>query len=424
MLGVSIIPPYDTYIPYEVYIAPGLVAMIQLFNGMQSSLSMVYDREMGSMKTLMISPLPRWFLLLCKLLAGVAVSVCRSISSSPSPGSGTSTPPPLGYVAVLPALILSGLMLGALGLVLSSFIKQLENFAGVMNFVIFPMFFASSALYPLWRVKESSLTLYWICQLNPFTHAAELIRFALYCQFNPWRRRSCWASRWCSWRWPSWLRSRPRPDRTTRGGGMMAMRTMLLAVALTGWTAAAMAAPPPTDPDWPCFQRLVPQLTPGTYWAGPPAPAEADWHKDKAVADVVAQAAPRSVSITDGVAALDAFAAGLPPDARAASLAETFAGLVDETNRQRDEVVERIKELVRRQRAVAAIVQQISESLSAIPPDATGEQAAQRDDIIQRRALVIRGFEDVQRTIRYACDVPVQLEARLGAYARALQAKL
>src|SRR6195952_2620572 len=74
VLGVSIIPPYETYIPYEVYIAPGLIAMIQLFNGMQSSLSMVYDREMGSMKTLMVSPFPRWYLLLSKLLARAAVS--------------------------------------------------------------------------------------------------------------------------------------------------------------------------------------------------------------------------------------------------------------------------------------------------------------------------------------------------------------
>ena len=62
VLGVAIIPPYETYIPYEVYIAPGLIAMIQLFNGMQSSLSMVYDREMGSMKTMLVSPIPRWFL--------------------------------------------------------------------------------------------------------------------------------------------------------------------------------------------------------------------------------------------------------------------------------------------------------------------------------------------------------------------------
>ena len=56
VLGVSIIPPYETYIPYEVYIAPGLCAMVQLFNGMTSSLSIVYDREMGSMRLLMVSP--------------------------------------------------------------------------------------------------------------------------------------------------------------------------------------------------------------------------------------------------------------------------------------------------------------------------------------------------------------------------------
>ena len=53
-----------------------------------------------------------------------------------------------------------------------------------MNFVIFPMFFASSALYPLWRIKESSVLLHQICQANPFTHAVELIRFGLYAQFN------------------------------------------------------------------------------------------------------------------------------------------------------------------------------------------------------------------------------------------------
>jgi ABC-2 type transport system permease protein len=85
-----------------------------------------------------------------------------------------------GYLTILPALFLSGLMLGAFGLLLSSTIRQLENFAGGMNFVIFPMFFASSALYPLWRVKEANLWLWYICELNPFTHAVELVRFALY----------------------------------------------------------------------------------------------------------------------------------------------------------------------------------------------------------------------------------------------------
>src|SRR5262245_62352987 len=77
VLGVSIIPPYKTYVLYEVYITPGLIGMIQLFNGMQSSLSMVYDREMGSMRTLMVSPMPRWYLLTSKLLAAVLVSVVQ-----------------------------------------------------------------------------------------------------------------------------------------------------------------------------------------------------------------------------------------------------------------------------------------------------------------------------------------------------------
>ena len=190
VLGVSIIEPYDTYISYEVYMAPGLAAMIQLFNGMQSSLSMVYDREMGSMKTLMISPFPRWYLLLCKLMAGVAVSIVQVYMFLAVVEVGDLLNfwdvevPPLGYLEMLPAMILAGLMLGALGLVLSSFIKQLENFAGVMNFVIFPMFFASSALNPLWRVKESSLWLYRIYSVNPFTHAVELIRFSMYGKFN------------------------------------------------------------------------------------------------------------------------------------------------------------------------------------------------------------------------------------------------
>ena len=184
VLGVSIIPPYETYITYEVYIAPGLIAMIQLFNGMQSSLSMVYDREMGSMKTMLVSPVPRWFLLTSKLLAGVFVSILQVYTFLFIASFWDIRPPFLGYLSLLPALIISGLMLGALGMFLSSAIKQLENFAGVMNFVIFPMFFASSALYPLWKIEETSEWLFIVCKYNPFTYAVETIRYAMYNDMN------------------------------------------------------------------------------------------------------------------------------------------------------------------------------------------------------------------------------------------------
>jgi ABC-2 type transport system permease protein len=184
ILGVSIIPPYQTYILYEVYVTPGLIAMIQMFTGMQSSLSMVYDREMGNMRMLLVSPFPRWFLLVSKLLASTVVSILQVYAFMLIAYFWGVEAPPWGYLAMLPALFLSGLMLGSLGMLLSSMIRQLENFSGVMNFVIFPMFFASSALYPLWQVQQSSPLLYHVCQVNPFTYAIELTRFALYLQVN------------------------------------------------------------------------------------------------------------------------------------------------------------------------------------------------------------------------------------------------
>jgi len=184
-LGIAVIPPYQTYILYEEYITPGLAGMILLFNGMQSSLSMVYDREMGSMRILLVSPLPRWYLLSSKLLASTCVSILQAYVFLGIAWLYEIRPPATGYIEVFPALLLAGLMLGALGMFLSSFIKQLENFAGVMNFVIFPMFFLSTALYPLWRLQESSPLLATLAEYNPFSQAVELIRHALYGQFNP-----------------------------------------------------------------------------------------------------------------------------------------------------------------------------------------------------------------------------------------------
>ena len=183
-LGLSITPPYQTYIQYETYIVPGLIGMILLFNGMQSALSLVYDREMGSMRLLLTAPLPRWWLLVCRILSATVISILQAYAFLVIADLYGIPFPTLGYLSVLPALALAGLMLGALGLALSSTIRQLENFAGVMNFVIFPMFFLSSALYPLWRMAESSELLHNICAANPFTHAVELIRFALHVQIT------------------------------------------------------------------------------------------------------------------------------------------------------------------------------------------------------------------------------------------------
>jgi ABC-2 type transport system permease protein len=181
IFGVSIIPPYQTYITYQEYVVPGLVGIVLLFQGMQSSLSLVYDREMGMIRLLLTAPLPRWWLLFCKLVAGTVLSIAQAYAFLLVALLFGVRIPWSGWIWAFLAMIPAALMLGAIGLALSVRIRQLENFAGTMNFVIFPMFFISTALYPLWKLRESGAeTLYWLALFNPFTHAVELIRFAAY----------------------------------------------------------------------------------------------------------------------------------------------------------------------------------------------------------------------------------------------------
>ncbi len=183
-LGLAIIPPYETYITYETYIVPGLVGMVLLFNGMQSSLTMIFDREMGSMKILLTSYINRNYLLFCKMFATSIVSSFQALTFliiAKLYGVDISL---LAIFLTIPIIMISSIILNAFALFISSVIKQLENFATVMNFVIFPMFFLSSALYPLWKVKDSSVLLFNISSYNPFTYIVEAIRFSLYQKFD------------------------------------------------------------------------------------------------------------------------------------------------------------------------------------------------------------------------------------------------
>lgn len=184
-LGLAITPPYETYITYETYIVPGLVGMVLLFNGMQSSLTMIFDREMGSMKILLTSYINRNYLLFCKMFATAIVSTMQALTFliiAVIYGVDISYS---AIIITIPVIMVSSIILNAFALFISSVIKQLENFATVMNFVIFPMFFLSSALYPLWKIKDSSILIFNISSYNPFTYIVEAIRFSLYGKFEP-----------------------------------------------------------------------------------------------------------------------------------------------------------------------------------------------------------------------------------------------
>jgi hypothetical protein len=185
--------------------------------------------------------------------------------------------------------------------------------------------------------------------------------------------------------------------------------------------ASSRSAPPRNDdPDWPCQQRLVPKLAAAAYWNGPPVESLGDWRADPEVADLARRLAPRRFSTEEGLAEIGAFKKTLSDD-RSRRLGLAFRGLLEETDRERSALIEQLKEIGRRQRDLADLVARLAAELNAIPPDATGEAAARRADLQQRHDFTARNFEEIQHTIRYACETPVELDARLGAWARALQ---
>jgi len=179
-----------------------------------------------------------------------------------------------------------------------------------------------------------------------------------------------------------------------------------------------VAAAPARNSDWPCAQRLVPVLSFGQFWAEPPPTT--DWRSDPEIAELVRAVAPRSVPLDTAVAKLQAFSDARPEAERPTKLPMVFAGLVDETSQQREEVIDRIKSLGRRQRDVEGVVARLNTELA----DQSDAEAAGRADTVRQRDLVVRMFQDTQRTLRYACQIPSDLEGRLGRFANVLQAAL
>jgi hypothetical protein len=188
----------------------------------------------------------------------------------------------------------------------------------------------------------------------------------------------------------------------------------LLAVALLA------AAPRSEDPDWPCPQRLVPNLAAAAYWSGP-LDTQGDWRADPEIAAFVRRLAPRRVSTEVGLAEIERFAKTATVD-RSRRMALVFRGLLEETDRERAELIGQLTQMGRRQRELAALVGRLADELRSIPPDAAGEAAERRVELQQRHDFTARNFAEIQRTIGYACEAPVALDARLGAWARALHA--
>src|SRR2546423_443975 len=157
--------------------APGLLGMVVMFGALLAALSTVTDRDAGVLRMVLVAPIRRSAIALGKTLGATLLGTTQAVAVAVLLLPLVHLRPGFGDVlrAGL-ALVLSSFAIGALGLVLAASIRSLENFAGVMNFVVFPMLFLSGALYP---VRHLGPVLRLVAYANPLAYGVDLLKHAL-----------------------------------------------------------------------------------------------------------------------------------------------------------------------------------------------------------------------------------------------------
>ena len=203
-----------------------------------------------------------------------------------------------------------------------------------------------------------------------------------------------------------------RVKRRRHGKGLLAASLLVLAAPATAATSA--------DPDWPCVQRKVPEVSAGMVWAGPPVEElEQSWKDDAEVSQLAGTLAARRTDIEAAKTAIADFAAALGTD-RNERLTLLFAATLDIVNRERASIISGIGRYTRRQRALADKIGRVDGEIKALP----ASDRERREELEQQRLWDTRIYEDRERSLTYICEQPVLLEQRVFTLAREIMGHL
>ena len=200
------------------------------------------------------------------------------------------------------------------------------------------------------------------------------------------------------------------------------MRYCSLAIAVIIWLAVrhSVIAADPRFPDWPCVQIKVPEISVAAVWSGPSIDdVGTAWETDPSITNLVARVAARRTPLDEAEAAISNFIAGDAVDRRQKAKL-LFAGLFATLNQERSQVMNGLERFSRQQAAFADRIRLEIAELRELQ-DAPGQGQSKRDELANRIDWDTRIFEERRKTISYACEVPVLIEQRLFALARAIQ---
>lgn len=171
------VPGVGGNIQYMSFLVPGILGMTLLFSSTMQGMSVLWDKEFGFLKEILVAPVSRISLVLGRIAGGITTSMIQSmlilllslfLGFRPERGAG--------ILFALLFMLLIGFTFIGLGLIFASRMKDMQGFSIVMNFIVFPLFFLSGALYPLGNLPAVVRMLSFI---DPLTFGIDGLRWAL-----------------------------------------------------------------------------------------------------------------------------------------------------------------------------------------------------------------------------------------------------
>jgi len=179
------------------------------------------------------------------------------------------------------------------------------------------------------------------------------------------------------------------------------------------------------DPDWPCIQRLMPEISAVTIWDGPPIEgALRTWPGKPVIRDLVAKLATRRMNAEQVEQNITAFVKTLHNEEKNPALTLVFAGLWVTLNNRRRTMIKRIKTFARQQNDRAKRIEKKLLDLDRVLASAEADDSVKIEALRYDMALESRIFEDREISIRFLCEQPVKIESILGGLARAISSQL
>jgi len=161
---------------YRQFLVPGVLGMALLFGALLASLSMVYDKESGVMRMLIMAPFPHAWIILARTLSATFIGLVQAAALLLALFLLGYLRPPINVPLLILGLGMTSLVCAVVGSLIAVYSQSLEDFATIMNFVIFPMFFLSGALYP---VQTLPVPLKIAVFINPFSYGIDFLKHAL-----------------------------------------------------------------------------------------------------------------------------------------------------------------------------------------------------------------------------------------------------